>query len=112
MLKNKFTLKCRIEKMLEPMVKDKFHRKDVLAETIEENTSAKPQRLRFEFCKNESFDNIAKLNKFKVGDEVIIRFNIRGNEAKNKDGSPSGKVFNNLVAFEIYATDDYNGSGE
>lgn len=79
-------IKAKITRILEILVRENFTRQDAVVETIEK----KPQILRFEFYD----DAIAKMLHAGEGAIVIIEFRIKGNQS-------NGKVFNNLVGYNI-----------
>ena len=54
-----------------------------------------PQPIKFEAVK----DNCQKLDAFKVGQEVDVEFNIRGNRWTNKEGKEI--IFNSLQVWKI-----------
>jgi len=57
---------------------------------IEESEGKFPQTIKFEIVK----DNIEKLEPFKIGDEITVHYNVRGNEY-------NGKYYVNLVAWRL-----------
>ena len=57
---------------------------------IEESEGKFPQTIKFEIVK----DNIEKLEPFKVGDEITVHYNVRGNEH-------NGRYYVNLVAWRL-----------
>jgi len=59
-----------------------------------------PQDIKFEVVK----DKCDLLNDFKVGQQVTVSFDIRGNEY-------NGKYYVNLSAWKIVAADGNNGGG-
>jgi hypothetical protein len=59
-----------------------------------------PQDIKLEAFK----DNADKLANFKVGDTVVVNFDIRGNEY-------NGKYYNNLIAWKIAMTSGTNFEG-
>ena len=59
-----------------------------------------PQDIKLEALK----DNADKLANFKVGDTVVVNFDIRGNEY-------NGKYYNNLIAWKIAMTSVTNFEG-
>ena len=64
-----------------------FQKREVVITTEDDKF---PQDVKLEFIK----DSVTKLDEFKVGDFVSIKFSIRGNEYE-------GKFFVNLGAFAI-----------
>lgn len=68
-------------------VSEKFKKRDVVI-TITDGKF--PQDVLFQF----SQDNVHLVDEFKVGDEVVIGFNLRGREW-------NGKYFNSLDAWRI-----------
>ena len=57
---------------------------------VEETAEKYPQLFKLEFVK----DKTTILDRYKIGDEVEVSFNIRGNEH-------NGKVYNSLQAWQI-----------
>ena len=68
-------------------VSEKFKKRDVV---LTDNSSQYPQHISFQLTQ----DKCGLLDKFKVGDEIKVHFNIRGKEYTNKDGKVS--YFNSL----------------
>jgi len=69
---------------------------------VEEMAEKYPQLFKLEFVK----DKCAILDKYSVGDEVEVSFNIRGNEH-------NGKVFNSLQAWQIrYTREEHRSANQ
>jgi hypothetical protein len=77
------------------VVIDKFKKREFVLTT--EADSQYPQQVMFQATQ----DRVTVLDKFNVGDELKVSFNIRGREWTNKDGEV--KYFNTLEAWRIEA---------
>lgn len=73
-------------------VSEKFKKRDVV---LTDNSSQYPQHISFQLTQ----DKCGLLDKFKVGDEVKVHFNIRGKEYTNKEGKVS--YFNSLEIWRV-----------
>ena len=73
-----------------------FTKRDVVIETTEEQY---PQKLKVEFIK----DKCSVLDNYKVGDEVAVGINLRGNEYQ-------GKFYVSIQGWKINKTNSQNTS--
>ena len=75
----------------EQVVSEKFKKREFILKTLEQY----PQEVKFQ-CVN---DKTSILNFAKVGDEVLVKFNLSGKPWKNKEGKTDW--FNSLNAWKI-----------
>ena len=73
-------------------VNEKFQKRDFVLTT--DAGSPYPQHVSFQITQ----DKCALLDKFKIGDEITVHFNLRGREWNSADGL---KFFNTLEAWRI-----------
>ena len=73
-------------------VSDKFKKRELVLEMVD---GAYTQLIKFQLVQ----DNCAKLDAFKVGDDVSVSFNLRGREWTDPQGEV--KYFSNLDAWKI-----------
>ena len=87
-MSEKYSIKGKI-KLIEATqeISDKFSKREFVITTTEDKY---PQDIKLEFTK----EKCVELDKFSVGDDVEVSFNIRGSEWK-------GKYFINLSAWKI-----------
>jgi hypothetical protein len=78
----------------EQVISEKFKKRDFV---ITDNSSQYPQHISFQVAQ----DRCALLDKYKVGDEIKVHFNLRGREWT----SPKGELrhFNTLEAWRFEA---------
>lgn len=87
----------KIYKVFETVtVKDSFKKREFVIETDENY----PQKIKLELTQ----DKCALLDRFQVGSDVTVGFNVRGNEWE-------GKFFNTLQAWKINAKGATAGGG-
>lgn len=73
-------------------VSEKFQKRDFVITT--DASTPYPQQITFQITQ----DKCALLDKYNVGDELIVHFNLRGREWSGPDGV---KYFNTLEAWRI-----------
>ena len=82
----------------EQAVNDKFRKREFV---VTENSSQYPQQISFQLTQ----DRCSLLDQVKVGETIIVHFNIRGREWTSPQGEI--KYFNTLEAWKL----DRNASG-
>lgn len=88
-------------------ITDTFSKREFVLRTAD--NPSYPQYVKLELWKDKSI----LLDNAEEGDELMVRFDIKGKEYTNKNGDIS--YFNSLVAFKIdklIGTDDYDGEHE
>lgn len=83
-------------------VSEKFSKREVIIEYAD-NPSF-PEQVKFELQQ----DKCPLADKFKIGDEVEIAFNLKGRPYTNKDGVTT--YFNNMVIWKINAASGGNST--
>lgn len=74
------------------IVSDRFQKRDFVLTT--EGNTPYPQHVSFQLTQ----DKCAELDKFKVGETIVVQFNLRGREWNGPQGI---KYFNTLEAWAI-----------
>jgi len=74
------------------VISDSFKKREFVIQTEGEY----PQLLSFELQQ----DNVSKLDTNKEGDNVTVKFNLRGRKWTNREGDD--KYFNTLVCWSLY----------
>jgi single-strand DNA-binding protein len=82
-------------------VKDTFRKREFVVEVQDGNY---PQHIKLQVTQ----DRCALLDRYKVGDEVVVHFNLRGRPFTNKDGQEV--FFTNLEAWRIEGRSVGSGS--
>jgi hypothetical protein len=81
------------------VVSEKFKKREFV---LTDDSTEYPQDISFQL----SQDNVDKLNSIKVGDRILVKFNLRGREWINPQGE--AKYFNSLDAWFIQKGDSAN----
>ena len=76
----------------EVQVSDKFRKREFV---VTDNSSQYPQHILFQLTQ----DKCSLLDKYTIGDELKVLFNLRGREWTDKEGKV--KYFNSLEAWKI-----------
>ena len=97
-----FELKGAVKVVNETVqVTDSFKKREFV---LTDDSSQYPQDISFQL----SQDNVDKLNGVKVGDRILVKFNVRGREWINPQGE--AKYFNSLDAWFIQKTNSANNA--
>lgn len=76
-------------------VSDSFYKREFVI--VEDPNGQYPQFIQLQLTQN----NCDRLDRFNVGDEVTVKFNIRGREWKNPQKEGETKYFNSLDAWTV-----------